>query len=570
MRAVRAAPSPRPTNAPDTVAYVRVSTEDQARDEKSSLNDQRAAIGVLAARLGRVLADDAVFSDPGRSGQTAEDRPGFMALVAYCQSAPRRQSAPGLVLVLNDSRFGRFRDPDEAAYWRTVLKRAGWVVRFAEGDDTEDLVGRHLLRAIGGAQASAYSAALRANCKRGTRAAAARGLWQNEAPLGYRRLATGGGRPPTVLEPGQRKADDQQVRLTPGPEREQAVVRWAFEAYASGEYSLGSLGRELKKRCPYRKWSRPAVGALLTRPAYVGDVQWCRRPHDKVEREGNFVRPRSEWVIAPDAHPALVSRELFATVASRLGVNKKKRRTAVAGGYPLSGLLTCAQCGRPYVGGGGGVNRKNPDDRDRYRFYKCSGSLADECAGRIGTLIKRFIEPAVIDVIADAVANPRLRRAIAAEIDRVTAGTSTAQSGVRSALERERGELERQRDRAVAAIASGIVTADEAAATLGPIRRRLAEIPGAIERLRFEGRAAETVAEQRGALLAMADDFPEAARQATGIALRDLLAPWIASGVVDKHTRKLTLLINCVPVPLSLLPASTPLAPNSPWCDEVG
>jgi DNA invertase Pin-like site-specific DNA recombinase len=103
---------------PDTVGYIRVSTEDQARDEKSSLADQRAAISALAAKLDRALAATDVFGDPGISGQTAEGRPGFMALIKYCEANRRPAKSPGLVLVLNDSRFGRFRDPEEAAHWR--------------------------------------------------------------------------------------------------------------------------------------------------------------------------------------------------------------------------------------------------------------------------------------------------------------------------------------------------------------------------------------------------------------------------------------------------------------------
>jgi DNA invertase Pin-like site-specific DNA recombinase len=189
-------PTPDVIGSVDTIGYIRVSTEDQARDEKSSLTDQRIAISALALKLGRVLAGDDVFTDPGISGQTAEGRPGFMALIAYCEVNRRPLRSPGHVLVLNDSRFGRFRDPEEAAHWRFHLKRLGWHVRFAEGDDVDDPIARPVLRTIAAVQASEYSRALKANTRRGMRGAAARGLWLNEAPIGYRRLAFGGNRPP--------------------------------------------------------------------------------------------------------------------------------------------------------------------------------------------------------------------------------------------------------------------------------------------------------------------------------------------------------------------------------------
>lgn len=161
---------------PSTLGYVRVSTQEQATEGKTSITDQTRAIRELAIRLHRTLADSSIFSDPGVSGQSAEDRPGFMALVRYCEQNKRTSRDPGLALVLNDSRFGRFRDPDEAGYWRVILQKSGWRVRFAEGDDTEDMVGRSVLRAIGGATASAYSHAVKANAKRGARGAAARGF----------------------------------------------------------------------------------------------------------------------------------------------------------------------------------------------------------------------------------------------------------------------------------------------------------------------------------------------------------------------------------------------------------
>jgi DNA invertase Pin-like site-specific DNA recombinase len=174
----------------DTLEYRRVSTEQQAGDDRTSLGEQHRANMELARKLGRVLDPRAVFEDPGVSGATAEGRPGFMAMVRYCEAHPRPRSAPGVILVLNDSRFGRFDDPEEATHWRFVLKRLGWHVRFAEGDDVEDGIARGVLRFIGSAQASEYRANLKRTARRASRATAEQGRWQNEAPIGYRRLAT--------------------------------------------------------------------------------------------------------------------------------------------------------------------------------------------------------------------------------------------------------------------------------------------------------------------------------------------------------------------------------------------
>jgi DNA invertase Pin-like site-specific DNA recombinase len=563
MRATRELEAPRP--GPDTVGYVRVSTEDQARDEKSSLADQRAAIGALATRLGRTIAPADVFVDPGVSGQSAEGRPAFMALLRYCEEHPRTTGTRGLVLVLNDSRFGRFRDPEEAAHWRFHLKRHGWIVRFAEGDDVDDAVARPVLRTIAAVQASEYSRALKANTRRGMRSAAARGLWLNEAPIGYRRLASGGGRLPAVLEIGQRKADDQQVRLTPGPEAEQALVRWMFESYGAGEQTLGRMAMELRKRWPARSWSRRTVQVMLKNRTYVGDVLWSRRPHDTVERRETPVRPEGDWVVTLDAHPALVSRELFDRVQARLAANRKARRWT-GGGYPLSGLIRCATCGHAYIGGGGNKNHRDPADPDRYRFYKDSGGQweRDVCPGRLGTVPKRWIDPAVIDAVAKVVAGPAVQQLIAAEIDRVIGSADDHATDEREHIDRDQARLTSERDRLVAAVARGLVTDQEAAPTLAQLRGQQAAATSALERLRFRGRATGRLAAERDDLIALASDFGARAREAAGPVLRDLLRPWLADAVLDKEKRTLTLLIRRLPAVGPFLPAFNSPGPGSP------
>ena len=114
------------------VGYVRVSTAEQAAGKQTSLADQRAAITELAARLG--VAIGYVFEDAGVSGATMEFRPGMRGLIESCEASSRASTRPGLVLVLNDSRWGRFPNSEEATYWRFRLEKCGWLLRFAELD----------------------------------------------------------------------------------------------------------------------------------------------------------------------------------------------------------------------------------------------------------------------------------------------------------------------------------------------------------------------------------------------------------------------------------------------------
>src|SRR6185312_14723950 len=157
----------------DCVSYGRVSTEQQAGERQTSLADQDAATTQLAAKLGRSIGHR--FRDPGFSGATIDQRPAMQSLIASCEAHPKTKRHQGYVLVLNDSRWGRFPNSEEATYWRVHLALLHWSVRFAEGDDVQDPITRPVLRAITQAQATLYRDTLRANTLRGTKGTAEQG-----------------------------------------------------------------------------------------------------------------------------------------------------------------------------------------------------------------------------------------------------------------------------------------------------------------------------------------------------------------------------------------------------------
>lgn len=547
-------PSPIPA-----VVYLRVSTEEQAREDRSSLDQQREGIEALAGRLGCQVAQ--TFSDAGVSGGTA-DRPAFQALIAYCRAHPQEGKRPGYILVLNDSRWGRFTDPDDATYWRAAAKHLGWIVRFAEADDTENLTARGVLRAIYSAQATAYREQIKANAKRGAMGTAAQGYWQVEAPMGYRREASEPGHPSRVLEPGQRKADSERVRLTPGPDDEVGVVRWMFTAYAAGNLPLGKLADALELRYPSRRWSRSTVQQVLKNRTYLGEVIWGRRPHDKIERMERAVRDRSEWIIVPDAHPALIDPDLFELVQARLQENKKQLRHARVD-YLLSGLLTCAHCGNPYIGSGGPVGPEG--DVDRYRFYRDRGTdrRYGACPGNPGLLSRRYIEPKVLQVIGRVIGQPETRKVIGDALDARLEAMRHVGPVDDSPARKTR--LLAERERLVAALGAGVLTSEEATIRLDVIRREIDAITTQAQVQRFGGKWADRLAGERHRLLDLLADFPAAMARLAGAQRRDLLRPWLQSAVVDKIERVVTLEVSRVPALGLLCVAAGTLGPDGQY-----
>jgi hypothetical protein len=284
---------------------------------------------------------------------------------------------------------------------------------------------------------------------------------------------------------------------------------------------------------------------------------WCKRPADLQERRETWRRPESEWVITRDAHPPIVDRELFARVQTQIARNARELR-ATAGGYPLSGLIRCAQCGSTYIGGGGAHGPAG--DVDRYRFYRDKGGdgARPTCAKPLGTLQKRWVEPLVIDAIAAVVEHPAVSVIIAEELDRALGATVEGQAEQRAHLERERTTLTAQRDNLVGAVGRGVLTDQDAGAALARNREEMARVTGAIERTRFAERTTTRIAEERDRLLALARDFRARAKEMTGAALRELLRPWLADAVVDKKARTLTLSIRRVPAVGLMLLECTP------------
>jgi DNA invertase Pin-like site-specific DNA recombinase len=524
----------------DTLGYCRVSTEQQATDLKTSLADQRRVIIDHARSLGRVLDPQHIFEDAGYSGATAEGRPAFMAMLRYCEKNVRPPNRPGAIVILNDSRFGRFDTIEEAMHHRFVFRNLGWPIRFAEADNIDDPLASSLVRVVQSAEASTYRANLRKRAKGAARSHALLGEWQQEAPYGYRRLATRADGVQRVLSIGQRKAEDEVSRLTPGPEREQNTVRFLFEEYASGGLGIEKLGQMMAARDPAKRWSKQVVRQVLHNPAYMGDVVWCRRVTDKRERLERKVREESEWVVVRDAHPALVTRELWQRVQARMASNKRET-TATVGGYPLAGIVRCSACGNHFAGGGG--PKGPPEDPDRYRFYKDTGNTkrVPECAPPMLTLRKRWLEDTVIDAVAQFVAKPSTQDTIRREMSLLVRQSKNTTASERTEIEHDRTLLLKQRTRLVDAIGQGTLTEGEAATSLAEVRSRLVAVEARIEQLRFASRATVAMGQEIDLYVAIARNFPATVRRLSGAALRETLLPWIAYARVNKAERVLEL-----------------------------
>nr|WP_316630016.1 recombinase family protein [uncultured Brevundimonas sp.] len=110
-----------PKRAVRAAQYVRMSTEHQ----KYSTENQAEAIAAYAARRGFEIVE--TYQDAGKSGLRLDGRAGLQKLIADVKNGLADFKA---ILVYDISRWGRFQDSDESAYYEFICREAGLAVHY--------------------------------------------------------------------------------------------------------------------------------------------------------------------------------------------------------------------------------------------------------------------------------------------------------------------------------------------------------------------------------------------------------------------------------------------------------
>ena len=105
----------------NAVAYVRMSTEHQ----QYSTSNQMDVVREYAKRRGFEIVK--IYSDEGKSGLNIQGRDSLAQMIKDVQSGGINFSA---ILVYDVSRWGRFQDADESAYYEYICRRAGVSVHY--------------------------------------------------------------------------------------------------------------------------------------------------------------------------------------------------------------------------------------------------------------------------------------------------------------------------------------------------------------------------------------------------------------------------------------------------------
>lgn len=303
--------------------YVRMSTEHQ----RYSTENQSDAIHQYAEQ--RSLEVVRTYADEGKSGLRLDGRDALKRLIDDVQKGKADFTT---ILVYDVSRWGRFQDADESAYYEYTCRRAGIAVQYcAEQFENDGSPVSTIVKGVKRAMAGEYSRELSAKVFAGQCRLIEIGYRQG-GPAGYglrRMLVDQNGTHKGALARGEHKSiQTDRVILVPGAAIEIEAVQWMYRAFVEEgklEHEIADLlnSRHVQTE-DGRSWTRGRVHQVLTNPKYVGDNVWNRISY-KLKK----LRIRNEpemWVRSNGAFEPIVERHLF-DAAQAIIQNRSRRIT---------------------------------------------------------------------------------------------------------------------------------------------------------------------------------------------------------------------------------------------------
>lgn len=293
-------------NGPIRVAqYVRMSTEHQqySIDNQSDWNRRYAgAHGMAVVRT---------YSDV-KSGVSLRD--GLRQLLYDVETGKADYS---IVLVYDVSRWGRFQDVDESAYYEYRCKRAGVAVHYcAEQFENDGGLLSSLLKSIKRSMAGEYSRELSVKVFAGQCRLVRLGFVQG-GTQGYgirRALVDSEGNLKQVLSLGEQKSiQTDRIILVPGPEHEVKIIREIYDRFIKDKWSFRRIAAWINSRGVLTQlgtsWTESRVRDVLTNEKYVGTNIFNRRSRRLGHK--TVFNPPEMWIRCENAFTPVIPPERF-------------------------------------------------------------------------------------------------------------------------------------------------------------------------------------------------------------------------------------------------------------------
>ena len=342
----------------------------------------------------------AEFVDRGESARSA-NRPELQRLLEYVKT-----NRVDYVIVHKVDRLARNRADDVEI---NLALEARWRTLVSVTENIDETPSGMLLHGIMSSIAEFYSRNLSHEIKTKTLKKIEAGGTHGLAPIGYLNV--------------RRIVDGRELRTVEVDPERAPLIAWAFEAYASGGYSLRDLTAELQERGftqratrtqPERNLGFNHLQRIFKRKYYVGIVTFRG-----LEYEGK--------------HTPLVTPQVFETVGRLLEANRRSGERSYRRDHYLKGTVRCGRCQSRllyFVSTGNG---------GRYEYFHCSSRHAGRGSCDLPHLPAHQVEAAVADRWLREVASPaevvQLRAEIEAELRGFSARTEQEAKRVQTRLQ---------------------------------------------------------------------------------------------------------------------------------------
>ena len=285
---------------------------------------QEEANAAYAARRGYTVVT--TYKDEGESGLSLENRPGLKQLLADAIVGGLDYEA---LLIFDVSRWGRFQDPDEAAAYEFLCRKAGLSVHYTtEIFENDNSFASAVMKQLKRAMAADFSRDLSAKVHRYQFYLHAQGFHRGgPAPYALQRWQLGAAgerqRPMTV---GERKS---QVRsrtiLAPGPPNEVREVRRIFREFVVHQRTTAQIAGRLNARGIATRaglaWRAYQVRYVLRNETYAGMSVLGKERFHLGRRAARL--PKSEWLRVPSIDP-IVSRTTWRRAQQLLDQGRRR------------------------------------------------------------------------------------------------------------------------------------------------------------------------------------------------------------------------------------------------------
>lgn len=396
----------------NAVVYARVSTEDQAREEKVSIQDQIKWAKTFALERGWTFGEQ--YIEPGVLGDIEpEDREAASRLLAHA-----RLKQFDIVLVYHSSRFAR--EPDIGMRMCRLLGQLRIQVYFRNSPTEPVLPDKFSWgNNVGGMYMTAFSfiGDFQENVARSERVRSGfQGLAQHGklvfAPYGYKKV-------PEVKtdESGRQKYDWHFIEDT----YKASVVRRIFDEYTNKGGSLRSIMLKLNEELvpspsgtiSKEAWSAATIKNILTDPAYIGKVRWGRKLGGKYKqgksitnKQRRVITKPEDWIVTDGNHPKIIDDlQLFEKTKERLQLRYVLRGRAVASKGLLVGLVLCGRCNRK------AVYRTRKKGKYITYNYNCQTYFRSKtCARHIMSSLK--LHSIIVDDLSKIASDPKYKKTL--------------------------------------------------------------------------------------------------------------------------------------------------------------